>query len=140
MNIVPDADAVRRVPRTLRAAVGGVPRRPVGRSTSPRRTFPSSAVPPRPRAGRRSSLSASTFPIVGVATHLPSGRFRMAFEPVEIARTGDLERDTDALLSAYSRALERFVRADPGSTSGSTAGAKVRPPEGTPLELGDPAQ
>ena len=102
MNIVPDADAVRRVPRTLRAG-GSVAFLADQSGLQPRLDVRPLLRPSRqdPARRRRSSRSASTFPsIVGVATHLPSGRFRMAFEAIEIARTGDLERDTDALLSA----------------------------------------
>jgi len=61
----------------------------------------------------------------------------MSFEPIEAPRTGDLDRDTDALLTAYSRALERRVRGAPDQYFWQHRRWKWQP-EGTPAELRDP--
>jgi len=140
MSIVPDAEAVRRVPRTLRAG-GSVAFLADQSGLNLASTYvPFFGRPAKtPRGPAVFAIRFDVPVICGVATHLPSGRFRMAFVPIEIDRTGDLERDTDALLTAYSHALERFVRADPGQYFWQHRRWK-RPPEGTPPELGDPTQ
>jgi KDO2-lipid IV(A) lauroyltransferase len=53
-------------------------------------------------------------PIVfGAAIRQPSGRYQMAFEPVEVTRSDDRERDTDEIVARYTAALERWVRIAP---------------------------
>lgn len=69
---------------------------------------------------------------------LPNGRFRVVFEPVEPARTGDRERDTDAMVREYSRILEKWVRHYPEQYFWQHRRWR-RQPEGTPPELRDPA-
>ena len=140
MNIVPDAEAVRRVPRTLRAG-GSVAFLADQSGLNLASTYvPFFGRPAKtPRGPAVFALRFDVPVLVGFATHLPSGRFRMAFEPLEIVRTGDLERDTNALLAAYARTLERHVRATPGQYFWQHRRWK-RPPEGTPPGLGDPTQ
>ncbi|MEO5589708.1 MAG: hypothetical protein ABIS03_08990, partial [Gemmatimonadaceae bacterium] len=41
---------------------------------------------------------------------LPNGKFRAVFEPIEIEKTGDRERDIDAMVARYSQVLEKWVR------------------------------
>ena len=69
---------------------------------------------------------------------LPSGKFRVVFEPVEVERTGDRERDTDAMVREYSRILEKWVRRYPEQYFWQHRRWR-RQPEGTPPELRDPA-
>jgi len=69
---------------------------------------------------------------------LPSGRFRVIFEPVQIERTGDRERDTDSMVAEYSRILEKWVREYPEQYFWQHRRWR-RQPEGTPPELRDPA-
>ncbi|HUO51814.1 MAG TPA: lysophospholipid acyltransferase family protein [Gemmatimonadaceae bacterium] len=138
MNIVPDAEAVRRVPRTLRA--GGSAAFLADQSGL---NLASTYVPffgrpaKTPRGPAVFALRYDAPVILGIATHLPHARFRMTFEPVEFARTGDLDRDTDALLAAYSRALEKHVRAVPEQYFWQHRRWKWQP-AGTPPELSDP--
>jgi KDO2-lipid IV(A) lauroyltransferase len=61
----------------------------------------------------------------------------MEFEPIEFERSGDLERDTDTLLTLYSQALERRVRATPEQYFWQHRRWK-RQPDDTPPELRDP--
>ena len=69
---------------------------------------------------------------------LPNGRFRVIFEPVQIERTGDRERDTDSMVAEYSRILERWVREYPEQYFRQHRRWR-RQPAGTPPELRDPA-
>ena len=69
---------------------------------------------------------------------LPNGKFRAVFEPIEIERTGDRERDIDAMVARYSEVLEKWVRQYPGQYFWQHRRWR-RQPEGTPLELRDPA-
>jgi KDO2-lipid IV(A) lauroyltransferase len=69
---------------------------------------------------------------------LPNGKFRAVFEPIEIERTGDRERDIDAMVARYSEVLEKWVRQYPGQYFWQHRRWR-RQPEGTPVELRDPA-
>jgi Kdo2-lipid IVA lauroyltransferase/acyltransferase len=69
---------------------------------------------------------------------LPNGRFRAVFEPIEIERTGDRERDIDAMVARYSEVLEKWVREYPEQYFWQHRRWR-RQPEGTPVELRDPA-
>lgn len=69
---------------------------------------------------------------------LPNGKFRAIFEPIEIERTGDKERDIDAMVARYSEVLEKWVRQYPGQYFWQHRRWK-RQPEGTPVGQRDPA-
>jgi KDO2-lipid IV(A) lauroyltransferase len=69
---------------------------------------------------------------------LPNGKFRAVFEPIEIDRTGDRERDIDAMVARYSQVLEKWVRQYPEQYFWQHRRWR-RQPEGTPVELRDPA-
>lgn len=68
---------------------------------------------------------------------LPSGKFRAVFEPVEIERTGERERDIDAMVARYSQVLEKWVRRYPEQYFWQHRRWRRQPP-GTPVELRDP--
>ncbi len=138
MNIVPDSDAVRRVPRTLRAG-GAVAFLADQSGLNLASTFvPFFGRPAKtPRGPAVFAIRFEAPVIFGVATHLPGGKFRMMFEEIPVSRTGDLERDTDALLTRYSEALERQVRVAPGQYFWQHKRWK-RQPDTTPPELLDP--
>lgn len=72
------------------------------------------------------------------ALRLPSGKFRIIIEPVEAERTGDREKDVDALVVRYSEILEKWVREYPAQYFWQHRRWK-RQPAGTPPELRDPA-
>jgi KDO2-lipid IV(A) lauroyltransferase len=69
---------------------------------------------------------------------LPNGKFRAIFEPVEIDRTGDRERDIDAMVARYSEILEKWVRQYPEQYFWQHRRWR-RQPEGTPVALRDPS-
>jgi len=51
--------------------------------------------------------------VVCVVTRQPGGRYRLFAEPVEIIDTGNRERDVEAIVTAYTRQFEAFVRKYP---------------------------
>jgi KDO2-lipid IV(A) lauroyltransferase len=67
----------------------------------------------------------------------PNGRFRVVFEPIQVERTGDKERDVDAMVERYSQILEKWVRLYPEQYFWQHRRWR-RQPEGTPVELRDP--
>jgi KDO2-lipid IV(A) lauroyltransferase len=68
---------------------------------------------------------------------LPNGKFRAVFEPIEIERTGEREKDIDAMVARYSQVLEKWVREYPEQYFWQHRRWR-RQPEGTPVELRDP--
>ena len=68
---------------------------------------------------------------------LPNGKFRAVFEPVEIERTGDREKDIDSMVERYSEILEKWVRQYPEQYFWQHRRWR-RQPEGTPVNLRDP--
>ena len=69
---------------------------------------------------------------------LPNGKFRAIIEPVEIDRTGDREKDIDAMVARYSEILEKWVRQYPEQYFWQHRRWR-RQPEGTPVALRDPS-
>ena len=138
MRVVPDAEAVRRVPRVLRDG-GAVAMLADQSGLNLASTFvPFFGRPAKtPRGPAVFALRFDAPVVLGIATHRPDGRLTMSFEAIDAPRTGDLERDTDALLAAYSRALERRVRAAPEQYFWQHRRWKWQPAD-TPAELRDP--
>jgi KDO2-lipid IV(A) lauroyltransferase len=69
---------------------------------------------------------------------LPDGKFRVVFEPVEVERTGDRDKDVDAMVARYSEILEKGVRQYPSQYFWQHRRWRRQPAE-TPPELRDPA-
>jgi len=67
----------------------------------------------------------------------PNGRFRVVFEPIQVERTGDKEKDVDRMVERYSQILEKWVRQYPEQYFWQHRRWR-RQPEGTPVELRDP--
>ena len=63
----------------------------------------------------------------------------MSFEPVTVQDTGDRERDVDAIVAAYTKTLERWVRRAPEQYFWHHRRWRRQPP-GTPEELRDPSR
>jgi KDO2-lipid IV(A) lauroyltransferase len=138
MTVVHDEEAVRRVPRSLRAgrAVAFlVDQGAIGLASSWVPFFGRFAKTPRGPAVFALRLGA---PIVfGVAIRQPSGRYRLVFEPIDVVETGDRERDVERIVIDYTAALERWVRLVPEQYFWHHRRWKHQRP-GTPEELGDP--
>jgi KDO2-lipid IV(A) lauroyltransferase len=113
-GVIRDAEAVRRVPRSLRAnrvvavmADQGVK----GMASTFVPFFGRLAKTPRGAAVFALRFDA---PIVfALMIRLPSGRFRFIAESVEVQETGDRERDVDTIVARYTAVLEKWVRVYP---------------------------
>jgi KDO2-lipid IV(A) lauroyltransferase len=139
VNVINDADAVRRVPRVVRN--GGVvgflfDQGAVGLASTWVPFFGRYAKTPRGPAVFALRLNA---PIVfACAVREPTGRYSMKFEEVIVQRTGDLDRDVEAIVGAYTQVLERWVRIYPEQYFWQHRRWKHQRP-GTPPQLGDPS-
>ncbi|OYV64283.1 MAG: hypothetical protein B7Z72_13450, partial [Gemmatimonadetes bacterium 21-71-4] len=139
MHVIRDADAVREVPRALRAgrAVAFLfDQGAVGLASTWVPFFGRMAKTPRGPAVFALRLDAPM--IFGAAIRQPGGRFVLSFEPVETVRTGDREADVDAMVAAYTQVLERWVRRAPEQYFWHHRRWKHQRP-GTPPGLGDPS-
>jgi KDO2-lipid IV(A) lauroyltransferase len=135
LNVIHDEQAVRKVPRVIReggAVAFLVDQAAAGLASTWVPFFGRLAKTPRGPAVFALRLNA---PIVfaGVS-RLPDGRFRFSFEPVEVARTGVLDADVDAIVAAYTSRLERFVRTVPGQYMWQHRRWKHSPPDGERIE------
>jgi KDO2-lipid IV(A) lauroyltransferase len=138
MSVIHDEEAVKRVPRSLRAgrAVAFlVDQGAVGLASTWVPFFGRFAKTPRGPAVFALRLGA---PIVfAVAVRQPSGRYILSFEPIDAVETGDREADVDRIVADYTLALERWVRRTPEQYFWHHRRWKHQRP-GTPPELGDP--
>ena len=138
MQVVHDEDAVRRVPRSLRAgrAVAFVvDQGAVGLASTWVPFFGRYAKTPRGPAVF--ALRLGTPIVFGAALRQPSGRFQLNFEYIESRETGDRDADVDRIVADYTTVLERWVRRAPEQYFWHHRRWKHQRP-GTPPELGDP--
>jgi len=140
MTVVHDEDAVRRVPRSLRAgrAVAFLTDQgTIGLASTWVPFFGRYAKTPRGPAVFALRLDA---PIVfGAAVRQPSGRYALHLEPIEAIATDDREADVDRIVADYTRALERWVRRVPEQYFWHHRRWKHQRPDAPP-ERGDPLQ
>jgi KDO2-lipid IV(A) lauroyltransferase len=139
MTVIHDADAVRRVPRAMREKHGVaflVDQGAVGLASTWVPFFGRYAKTPRGPAVF--ALRLKTPLVFACALRQPSGRYIMYFEDIPVAPTGTLDADVDAIVSAYTRTLERWVRRAPEQYFWHHRRWKHQRP-GTPPELGDPS-
>jgi KDO2-lipid IV(A) lauroyltransferase len=138
MTVVHDEEAVRRVPRGLRAGrvvAFLVDQGAVGLASTWVPFFGRFAKTPRGPAVF--ALRLGTPVVLGVALRLPSGRYQLSFEPIDVTDTGDREADVDRIVADYTQALERWIRRAPEQYLWHHRRWKHQRP-GTPPELGDP--
>jgi KDO2-lipid IV(A) lauroyltransferase len=138
IEVVFDDEAVRRIPRAFREgrAVGFLSDQ-AGKGLAS--TFvPFFGRPARTPRGAAVFALRGDLPVVFVvAIRQPDGRYQCHFEDVPVARTGDREKDVDALVFAYTQVLERYVRRYPEQYFWQHRRWKGQPP-GTPAELREP--
>jgi KDO2-lipid IV(A) lauroyltransferase len=138
MTVVHDEEAVRRVPRSLRggrAVAFLVDQGAVGLASTWVPFFGRYAKTPRGPAVFALRLGAPV--VFGVALRKPSGRYHLAFEPIDVTDTGDREADVDRIVADYTLVLEKWVRRAPEQYLWHHRRWKHQRP-GTPPELGDP--
>lgn len=140
MHVIRDVDAVRRVPRVLRAGGAIVmlfDQGAVGLASTWVPFFGRWAKTPRGPAVFAKRFGAPI--IFGALLRQPTGRFEFEFEEVPVPDSGDLEADIDQTVREYSATLERFVRRAPEQYFWQHRRWKHQRP-GTPPHLGDPLQ
>jgi KDO2-lipid IV(A) lauroyltransferase len=138
MDVVWDGHAVRRTPRSLREnrVVAMVSDQgALGLASTYVPFFGRPAKTPRGPAVFALRLDVPI--LFAVSVRLPNGRFRLVFEPVEVAHTGDRDRDVDTIVATYTQALERWVRAYPEQYFWQHRRWKHQPPD-TPPHLREP--
>ncbi len=139
MEVIHDADAVRRVPRLVRS--GGMvaflfDQGAAGLASTWVPFFDRLAKTPKGPAVFALRLDAPL--IFACAVRLPSGKYLMSFEELPVTRTGERDRDVDAIVKTYTGTLERWVRKYPGQYFWHHRRWKHQQ-AGTPPELGDPS-
>jgi KDO2-lipid IV(A) lauroyltransferase len=140
MTIVHDSEAVKRAPRSLRAgrAVAFVADQGVlGLASTYVPFFGRPAKTPRGAAVF--ALRFEVPVIFVVALRLPSGRFRVVVERIDAQRTGDRDRDVDAIVARFTERLEHWVREAPSQYFWQHRRWRRQPPD-TPPELRDPTR
>jgi KDO2-lipid IV(A) lauroyltransferase len=138
VTVVPDSDAVRRVPRVLREGrtVGFLFDQGVKGLAS---TFvPFFGRPAKtPRGPAVFAIRYGAPVIFAAPIRQPSGRYLLHLEPVPVEETGDRERDVDLLMARCTEALERCVRRAPEQYFWHHRRWR-RQPKDTPAELREP--
>ena len=140
MQIIHDADAVRRTPRALKdghAVAFLFDQGVLGLASTFVPFFGRPAKTPRGPAVFALRLKVPV--VFAAALRQPDGRFRASFEEVAVPETGDRERDTDAIVAEYSRLLEQYVRRAPEQYFWHHRRWRRQPPD-TPPELRDPTR
>ncbi len=114
LTVLTDAEAVRRVPRSVRdgRGVGFVADQGVkGMASTFVPFFGRWAKTPRGPAVFALRLGVPALFVTLVRG--PSGLFRLVVEPIAVEETGDRERDVDVVVARYTAVLERWVRQYP---------------------------
>jgi Kdo2-lipid IVA lauroyltransferase/acyltransferase len=140
MTVVHDSEAVRRTPRSLRAgrAVAFVADQGVlGLASTYVPFFGRPAKTPRGAAVF--ALRFEVPVLFVVALRQPNGRFRVVVERIEAPRTGERDRDVDAIVARFTERLEHWVRVVPAQYFWQHRRWK-RQPADTPAELRDPSR
>jgi KDO2-lipid IV(A) lauroyltransferase len=138
MTVVRDRDAVRHTARALRdghVIAFLIDQSGLHIASSFVNFFGRPAKTPRGPAVLALRLDVPVF--FGTSIRLPDGRYRIQVQEIVTERTGDTDRDVDAILTAYSSALEAAVRSAPEQYFWQHRRWK-RQPADTPAELRDP--
>ncbi len=138
VQVIFDDEAVRRIPRAFKdgRAVGFLSDQ-AGKGLAS--TFvPFFGRPARTPRGAAVFALRSDLPVIFlVAIRQPDGRYQCHFEDVPLERTGDRERDVDALVLSYTQVLERYVRRYPEQYFWQHRRWKGQPAD-TPAHLREP--
>ena len=138
MKIIPDSDAVRRVPRALRnnATVAFLmDQGAAGLASTWVPFFGRYAKTPRGAAVFALRLKAPVFFLAPLRQ--PDGRFVLGIDEIPVRDTGDKDADVDRIVADYTAVLESWVRRVPGQYFWHHRRWKHQRPN-TPAEKGDP--
>jgi KDO2-lipid IV(A) lauroyltransferase len=135
MVVVPDAEAVRRTPRSLRENRGIAFVSDQGVKGLASTFVPFFGRPAKtPRGPAVFALRLGVPVLFAAGVRQPSGRYRFVVERVPVVETGDRERDVDTIVAAYTAVLERWVRRVPEQYFWHHRRWRRQPPD-TPPEL-----
>ncbi|MEP7086480.1 MAG: lysophospholipid acyltransferase family protein [Gemmatimonadota bacterium] len=138
MTVVRDRDAVRHTARALKdghVIAFLIDQSGLHIASSFVNFFGRPAKTPRGPAVLAIRLDVPVF--FGVSLRQPDGRYHLHIRELVTERTGDTDRDVEAILNEYSRTLESFVRQAPEQYFWQHRRWK-RQPADTPPELRDP--
>ena len=137
VKVVFDEHAVRHTSRSVRAnrVVGFLSDQGVAGLASTFVPF-FSRLAKTPRGPAVFALKLGVPMVFTVAVRLPSGKYRLIVEPIEVAYTGDREADTIALVAHYTARLEYWVRQYPGQYFWQHRRWKYQPAGAPPLPEG----
>jgi Kdo2-lipid IVA lauroyltransferase/acyltransferase len=138
MRIIYDGDAVRRVPRAVRAGAFVaflMDQGAAGLASTWVPFFGRLAKTPRGPAVFALRLGVPVFFVTAIRQG--DGRYRLGIEEIPIRETGDKTADVDRIVADYTATLERWVRKAPEQYFWHHRRWKHQQP-GTPPELGDP--
>lgn len=138
MQVIYDADAVRRIPRGIKEGhlIGLVADQGVMGLASTFVTF--FGRPAKTPRGPAVFALRYKVPIMFISAILqPSGKYRLRVEEIEPANTGDRDQDVDETVARFTASLERLVREYPDQYFWHHRRWKRQPPD-TPPELREP--
>lgn len=137
VKVVFDEHAVRQTPRSMREnrVVGFLSDQGVLGLASTFVPF-FSRLAKTPRGPAVFALRMQVPVVFVVAVRLPSGRYRLIVEPMEVVDSGDREADTTALVASYTARLEYWVREYPGQYFWQHRRWKYQPAGAPPLPEG----
>jgi Kdo2-lipid IVA lauroyltransferase/acyltransferase len=134
VTVVFDEHAVRQTPRSMRdnRVVGFLSDQGVLGLASVFVPF-FSRLAKTPRGPAVFALRLNAPVVFVVALRQPSGKYRLVVEPIPVAVTGDRERDTVALVTAYTARMEYWVRQFPEQYFWQHRRWKYQPDDAPPL-------
>lgn len=138
LTVVRDRESVRRTPRTLRDnGMVGILVDQAGLNIASTYVNFFGRPAKTPRGAAVFALRFNAPLVFGTALRQPNGRYHLLVEDVPVSNTGNLERDVDAVVAAYTAILERHIRLAPEQYFWHHRRWKQQP-AGTPTELRDP--
>ena len=138
LTVVRDRESVRRTPRTLRDnGMVGILVDQAGLNIASTYVNFFGRPAKTPRGAAVFALRFNAPLVFGTALRQPNGRYHLLVEDVPVTNTGNLERDVDAVVAAYTAILERHIRLAPEQYFWHHRRWKQQPAE-TPTELRDP--
>lgn len=110
LTVVRDRESVRRTPRTLgQGGVVGILVDQAGLNIASTYVNFFGRPAKTPRGAAVFALRFNAPLLFGSALRQPNGRYHLLIEDIPVVHTGNLERDVDAVVQAYTSVLERHV-------------------------------
>ena len=138
LTVVRDRESVRRTPRTLRHnGMVGILVDQAGLNIASTYVDFFGRPAKTPRGAAVFALRFGAPLVFGTALRQPNGRYHLLIVDVPVTNTGNLERDVDTVVAAYTAILERHIRLAPEQYFWHHRRWKQQPAD-TPAALRDP--